>query len=100
MGYDDDAADTYNIYESDLIAGDSVPAATYAKNETSSSISSHDRNKIAYHLPAMGELTAGISHTDSGEIDGSISTSYEAKYTMKSVSASITLDAFNDENAT
>ena len=59
------------------------PAATMASSSisTSSSISSDDAMKVAYHLPAMGGLTAGISHTDSGQQQvGTDTTSYGAKY--------------------
>ena len=35
---------------------------------TSSSIGSSDAMKVAYHLPAMGGLTAGVSFADSGAV--------------------------------
>ena len=47
--------------------------------------------KVAYHLPAMGGLTAGVSHTDSGAAGGTDTTSYGAKYSMDAGGASITL---------
>jgi hypothetical protein len=102
LGMDDDAGDAYNIDESDLIAEDDAPAAASATIGTSSSISSDDAMKVAYHLPAMGGLTAGISHTDRGAAGGTDSTSYGAKYAMSAAGASITLGyaVVNDENAT
>ena len=102
LGMDDDAADAYNIDESDLIAEDAAPAAISATIGTSSSISSDDANKVAYHLPAMGGLTAGISHTDRSAAGGTDSSSYGAKYTMNAGGASITLGyaIVNDENST
>ena len=102
LGMDDDAGDAYNIDESDLIAEDAAPAAISATIGTSSSISSDDANKVAYHLPAMGGLTAGISHTDRGAAGGTDSTSYGAKYAMTAGGASITLGyaIVADENAT
>ena len=102
LGMDDDAGDAYNIDESDLIAEDAAPAAVSATIGTSSSITSDDANKVAYHLPAMGGLTAGISHTDRGAAGGTDSTSYGAKYAMTAGGASITLGyaIVNDENAT
>jgi len=102
LGHDDDAADAYNIDESDLIAEDAAPAVASMTIGTSSSITSDDANKIAYHLPAMGGLTAGISHTDRNAAGGSDTTSYGAQYTMDAAGASITLGyAFiADENAT
>ena len=56
-----------------------------------SSISSDDAMKVAYHLPAMGGLTAGISHTDRSAAGGTDTTSYGAKYSMDAAGASITL---------
>ena len=102
LGMDDDAADAYNLDESDLIAEDAAPAVTSMTIGTSSSISSDDAMKIAYHLPAMGGLTAGISHTDRGAAGGTDSTSYGARYSMDAAGASITLGyaAVQDENAT
>jgi len=102
LGFDDDAADAYNIDEMDLIAEE--PGATMASSSisTSSSISSDDDRKIAYHLPAMGGLTAGISHTDRGAAGGTDTTSYGARYSMDAAGASITLGyaVIADENAT
>jgi hypothetical protein len=102
LGQDDDAADAYNLDESDLIAEDDAPSVTSATIGTSSSISSDDAMKIAYHLPAMGGLTAGISHTDRGAAGGTDTTSYGARYSMDAAGASITLGyaAVQDENAT
>jgi outer membrane protein OmpU len=102
LGRDDDAADAYNIDEMDLPGEE--PTATMASSSigTSSSISSDDAMKVAYHLPAMGGLTAGISHTDRGAAGGTDSTSYGAKYSMDAAGASITLGyaAVQDENST
>jgi len=102
LGMDDDAADSYNIDEMDLIAEE--PAATMASSSisSSSSITSDDAMKVAYHLPAMGGLTAGISHTDRSAAGGTDTTSYGAKYSMDAAGASITLGyaAVQDENAT
>ena len=102
LDLDDDAADAYNLDERDLIAEDEAPAVTSMTIGTSSSISSDDAMKVAYHLPAMGGLTAGISHTDRGAAGGTDSTSYGARYSMEAAGASITLGyaAVQDENAT
>jgi len=91
LGQDDDAADSYIIDEMDLIAEE--PSATLASASigTSSSITSDDETKIAYHLPAMGGLTAGISHTDRTAAGGTDTTSYGAQYSMSAGGASITL---------
>lgn len=102
LGMDDDAGDAYNIDEMDLPGEE--PTATMASSSisTSSSISSDDVMKVAYHLPAMGGLTAGVSHTDRGAAGGSDSTSYGAQYSMDAAGASITLGyaAVQDENST
>jgi hypothetical protein len=102
LGMDDDAADAYNIDEMDLIAEE--PSATMASSSISlnSSISSDDAMKVSYHLPAMGGLTAGISHTDRSAAGGTDTTSYGAKYAMDAAGASITLGyaAVQDENST
>ena len=94
LGNDDGAANSYIIDESDLIAEDAAPAVTSATIGTSSSLSMQDgdNNKIAYHLPAMGGLTAGISFEDAGEEASSAdTTSMGAKYAMSAGGASITL---------
>ena len=102
LGMDDDAADSYNIDEMDLIAEEPGATITSSSISTSSSITSDDAMKVAYHLPAMGGLTAGISHTDRSAAGGTDTTSYGAKYSMDAAGASITLGyaAVQDENAT
>jgi len=102
LGEDDDAADPYQIDEMDLIAEE--PSATLASASigTSSGLSSDDADKVTYHLPAMGGLTAGVSHTDRSAAGGTDTTSYGAKYAMSAAGAAITLGyaAVNDENST
>ena len=102
LGMDDDAADSYNIDEMDLIAEE--PAAVMASSSISqnSAVASDDAMKVSYHLPAMGGLTAGISHTDRSAAGGTDTTSYGAKYSMDAAGASITLGyaAIQDENST
>ena len=102
LGMDDDASDAYTLDEMDLIAEE--PGATLASASigTSSSISSDDARKVAYHLPAMGGLTAGVSHTDRGAAGGTDTTAYGARYSMDAAGASITLGyaVVNDENST
>jgi len=102
LGQDDDAADSYIIDEMDLIGEEPAPKLhASASIGTSSSISSDDETKIAYHLPAMGGLTAGISHTDRTAAGGTDTTSYGVKYAMSAGGAAITLGyaAINDEAA-
>jgi hypothetical protein len=103
LGYDDLAADAYTIDESDLIKEDSaVPISSATISTGTSAPADNDSNKVAYHLPAMGGLTAGISHTDSGATGGSDTTSYGAKYAMEAGGASITIgmNSTTQENST
>jgi len=94
LGQNDAAADAYIIDESDLIQEDEAPFQTgSATVGTSSSLTlgQGDANKIAYHLPAMGGLTAGISHRDASAAGGSDHTSMGAKYSMTAGGAAIDL---------
>ena len=93
LGHNDAAADAYIQDESDLIAEDSAPVQAAAKIGTSSSmaLAQGDNNKITYHLPAMGGLTAGVSHYDSGETGATDATSMGAKYSLAAAGAAITL---------
>ena len=91
LGTDDDASDTYNIDEMDLIAEEPTPSTTSASIRYNSSVASSDAQKIAYHMPAMGGLTAGISHTDSGVSGTADITAMGAQYSMDAGGAGITL---------
>ena len=71
-----------------LKSQDNIASATIG---TSSSIASTDAMKVAYHLPAMGGLTAGVSFADSGTNTGTDKTSMGAKYAMEAGGAAITL---------
>ena len=48
-------------------------------------------NKISYHLPAMGGLTAGASFQDSGASSSTDLTEFGANYSMEASGAAITL---------
>ena len=48
-------------------------------------------NKISYHLPAMGGLTAGASFQDSGASSSTDLTEFGANYSMEASGAEITL---------
>ena len=93
LGTVDPAADSYIIDESDLIAEDAAPAVGSMTIATSSSTTLEDEedNKISYHLPPMGGLTAGISHTDGGYVGGSDTTGMGLNYAMEAGGAAITL---------
>jgi hypothetical protein len=92
LGTDDDASDSYNQDEMDLIAEEpTITLGTGASIRQNSSVASSDAMKIAYHIPAMGGLTAGVSHTDSGANGSTDTTTYGAKYALDAGGANITL---------
>ena len=91
LGRDDDASDSYVIDEMDLVAEE--PTSTHASSSISqnSGISSADTMKVAYHLPAMGGLTTGISFADSGAAGGTDKTTYGLNYSLDAGGATVTL---------
>ena len=92
LGVDDDAGDAYNIDEMDLPTEEpGAGTLTSASIGTSSAVSGNDKIKVAYHLPAMGGLTAGVSFQDSGAVGSADTTSWGAQYAMAAGGASITL---------
>jgi len=104
LGQNDGAASSYSIDEMDLIAEESAPNVSSSSIGTSSDIAlgDLDETKIVYHLPAMGGLTAGISHADRSAVGGTDSTGWGARYALDAGGAAITLGyATNtEENAT
>ena len=78
LGQDDDAGDSYNIDEMDLPTEEHRSTVASASIGTSSLIGSADAMKVAYHLPAMGGLTAGLSFADSGTNSGTDTTAMGA----------------------
>ena len=94
LGNNDAAADAYIIDEMDLIAEEAAPTQASATIGYSSSLAlaDADQNKVSYHLPAMGGLTAGVSFTDGGAAaTSSDTTTYGAQYAMNAAGASLTL---------
>ena len=102
LGTDDDAADSYNIDEMDLIAEEPTAGTTNSSIRRNSAIASTDAMKVSYHMPAVGGLTAGFSHADSGPQGSADIASYGAKYSMDAGGAAITLGyaTKTTENAT
>jgi hypothetical protein len=102
LGTDDDASDGYGVAEMDLITEEPTAGTTDSSIRRNSDLGSTDAMKIAYHMPAMGGLTAGISHADSGAAGTTDATAYGAKYTMDAGGAAITLGyaTKTTENAT
>ena len=92
----------YGIAEMDLIAEEPTAGTTDSSIRRNSDLGSTDAMKVAYHMPAMGGLTAGVSHADSGANGTTDSVSYGAKYAMSAGGAAITLGyaTKTTENAT
>ena len=94
LGGNDGVGDNYGVASSDLPAEEIMTAGQ------SDSIGIHnadisnlagDASKIAYHLPAMGGLTAGVSYVDSGAAGSADSTEVGFRYSMDAAGASITI---------
>ena len=102
LGTDDDASDSYGVAEMDLIAEEPTASTTNSSIRRNSDLGSTDAMKVAYHMPAMGGLTAGVSHADSGANGTTDAISYGAKYSMDAGGAAITLGyaTKTTENAT
>ena len=102
LGTDDDASDSYGVAEMDLIAEEPTASTTDSSIRRNSDLGSSDAMKVAYHIPAMGGLTAGVSHADSGANGTTDAISYGAKYSMDAGGAAITLGyaTKTTENAT
>ena len=91
LGTDDDASDAYELDEMDLVGEEPTSSHASASIGQTSGVSSTDAMKIAYHLPAMGGLTSGISFADSGAAGGSDKTAYGLKYSMSAGGADVSL---------
>ena len=96
LGGNDGASDNYGIDAQDVVGEDinATGTTTLALTDTDVESVDGDSNKISYHLPALGGLTAGVSFTDSGTDATSgaqDSTSFGAQYAMEAAGASITI---------
>ena len=94
LGTDDGVGDYYGVAASDL------PSEEITATGTSSDISirnadyanlSSNAQVMAYHFPAMGGLTGGISYFNSGVAGDADSTEVALRYTMDAGGANITL---------
>jgi len=95
LGQNDGVGDNYGIASTDLPA-EEIYAGTGTDNDmvlVNADINglSGDANKISYHLPAMGGLTAGVSFMNSGAAGATDSTEFGAQYAMDAGGAAITL---------
>ena len=93
LGMNDGVGDNYAMEAEDMVAEESTPTLASATigTDTDISISQNDNNKVAYHLPAMGGFTAGVSMEDSGAEGSSDVTAYGFKYTIEAAGNTITL---------
>ena len=93
LGGNDGVGDNYGVASTDLPAEEIYATGTDTLTILNADISgmSGDSNKISYHLPAMGGLTAGISYMDSGVAGSADSTEVGVKYGMSTGGAAITL---------
>ena len=100
LGDNDGVGDNYGIESEDAIAeetGVTLPASASISMDTDIAGMSGDANKVAYHIPAMGGFTAGMSVADNGAMGAmdtkTDTTAYGAKYTMEAAGNTITLGA-------
>ena len=95
LGENDGVGDNYGIAATDLIAEEAQATGVDSLTLTKADIAGlgADSPKIAYHLPAMGGLTAGLSHTNSGPAGSSDTTQYGVQYAMDAGGAAITIGA-------
>ena len=95
LGQNDGVGDNYGISSTDLPA-EEIYAGIGTVNDLviiNADINglSGDANKVSYHLPAMGGLTAGVSFMNSGNTGATDSTEIGAQYAMNAGDTAITL---------
>jgi hypothetical protein len=95
LGHNDGVGNNFSLVASDIIAEEERDSVASARISTSTDLAamSGDAMKVSYLLPAMGGLTAGVSHADGGITGNSDTTSLGARYAMDLGGASITLAA-------
>ena len=95
LGQNDGVGDNYGISSTDLPAEEIYTGIGTANdlviiNGDANGLSGDD-NKVSYHLPAMGGLTAGVSFANSGATGATDSTEFGAQYAMNAGDTAITL---------
>ena len=90
MGQTDGASDTMAITAQGLIAEESDGTATGGSvlKDSSGGGNTGNGDRVSFHLPAMGGLTAGVSYK---EADEASVTAYGFKYTMAASGSTITV---------
>jgi len=93
LGGNDGVGDNYGVASTDLPGEEIFATGTDGLTILNADINglSGDANKISYHMPAMGGLTAGVSFMNSGAAGSADSTEFGAKYSMSAGGAAITL---------
>jgi len=92
LGGNDGASNNYSMPADALIQEESMDAGNSASiNMKDTEIAGSDANKISYHLPAMGGLTAGASFTNASAAGNADTTEFGMKYSMSAGGASITI---------
>ena len=93
LGGNDGVGDNYGVASTDLPAEEIYATGTDTLTILNADISgmSGDANKVSYHLPAMGGLTAGVSYMDSGVAGSADSTEVGFKYGMSAAGAAVTI---------
>jgi len=93
LGELDGVMDQYGVAATDLPAEEiytGEPTDMVTENGDGG-VSGGESNKISYHLPAMGGLTAGVSYTNSGVAGTADATSFAARYTVDAGGATVTI---------
>jgi len=93
LGGNDGVGDNYGVSSTDLPAEEIYATGSDTLAILNADIEGleGDGSKVAYHIPAMGGLTAGVSFYDSGNTGTTDSTQAGFKYTMDAGGASVTL---------
>ena len=93
LGNNDFVGDNYGVSSTDLPAEEIYQTGVDSLAILNADLvdAGGDNNKVAYHLPAMGGLTAGVSFADSGATGASDSTAIGARYGMSAGGAAVTL---------
>ena len=95
LGGNDGVGDNYGVASTDL-PKEEIYAGVGADNDlnlVNADINglSGDANKVSYHIPAVGGLTAGVSFMNSGAAGSKDSTEFGAQYSMDAGGASVTI---------
>jgi len=94
LGELDGVMDQYGIAASDLPTEElykGQPTDAFKTANGDGTVSGGENNKVSYHIPAVGGLTAGLSYTNSGVAGDADAMAYAARYSIDAGGASITL---------